>query len=167
MPKHDIHTIFRKYNMSVRKDLTNKTFGNLLVKEFSHVNNTHAMWNVICNKCKKSSIVSSSNLLSGNTKGCQYCRDKNLSVNKIKHGLCDSRLYNRWQTLKEKGVLCSEWKEFKNFHNDTSTLFEEGCSLRRVDNSKPHSKQNSFWCKPRVNHTIASEKIFLNKQKIK
>lgn len=32
--------------MSARKDLTNKTFGNLFVMEFSHVSKTHAMWKV-------------------------------------------------------------------------------------------------------------------------
>ncbi|MEA2017515.1 MAG: hypothetical protein U9N59_03610 [Campylobacterota bacterium] len=38
--------------MSSRIDIKNKRFGKLLVASFEKQNNTHAVWNVICD-CKK------------------------------------------------------------------------------------------------------------------
>lgn len=59
--------------MSARQDLSGMKYGSLLVKEYSHTKNTHAMWKCKCLRCNNDIIVSASNLKSGNTNSCISC----------------------------------------------------------------------------------------------
>lgn len=53
-------------------DLTGKTFNNLFVTGFSHIdyNTKHYFWKCSCIKCGKTTIVERSHLISGHTKSC-------------------------------------------------------------------------------------------------
>ncbi|WP_295084862.1 hypothetical protein [Sulfurimonas sp.] len=62
--------------MSVRKNLQNKIFGDILVLEFDKQKNTHAQWKCLCMPCNKVHFFSASNLKSGNTKSCPSCGQK-------------------------------------------------------------------------------------------
>jgi len=135
--------------MSARNDLLNKQYGSLLIIRYSHTQNTHAMWYAICDVCLKTSIVDASNIASNNTQGCNHCRIAGLKAGITTHGLCNSRLYGRWETLKDKNVLCKEWFDFETFYINTFDTFEEGFSLRRIDKHIPHSFQNSYWYVPK------------------
>lgn len=59
--------------MSKRINLKGQEFGRLLVLEYAYTKHTHAYWRVVCMDCYTEHFVSSSNLRSGNTKGCQAC----------------------------------------------------------------------------------------------
>ena len=41
-----------------------------------------------------------------------------------------------------------EWNNFRTFYNDVSPTYKEGLVFRRIDTSKPFSKDNFIWIKP-------------------
>lgn len=131
--------------MSYLQDLTGNVYGNLKVIKYYDTKNTGARWYVLCCLCDTTSIVTASNLKSGNTTKCHKCAIDLLAMNNKTHGLSGSPLYKRWGSLKYTDSLCDEWKDFKNFHHDVASSFKKGYSLRRYDNSKKHSKDNSYW----------------------
>lgn len=62
------------------------------------------------------------------------------------------KIYNSWRAIRytEKGKKagCSEeWKDFKVFLNDVLPSYKEGLVFRRLDTSKPFSKENFIWIK--------------------
>jgi len=54
-------------------------------------------------------------------------------------------LYGTWIWHKRKGNLCEEWLDFWCFVNDVVERPGESYALRRVDPSKPFSKDNAEW----------------------
>lgn len=64
--------------MSRRIDLTGKTFGQVKVIEYAGISNTHALWKCKCLKCNAFFTSVATNLRSGNTKGCNACRKKEI-----------------------------------------------------------------------------------------
>jgi len=69
-------------------------------------------------------------------------------------------LYHRWRVLKDRNNLSDDWKDPVKFISDVESTFKEKYSLRRVDNSKPHSLTNSFWAKPRTDSHTTSERVY-------
>jgi len=69
-------------------------------------------------------------------------------------------LYHRWQALKERNNLSDEWKDPIKFISDVAPTFKQSYSLRRVDNTKPHSLTNSFWAKPRTQTHQKCERVY-------
>jgi hypothetical protein len=62
------------------------------------------------------------------------------------------RIFNSWRAIlyteKGKKAGCSEeWKSFKVFLNDVLPSYQEGLVFRRLDTSKPFSKENFIWIK--------------------
>ena len=62
------------------------------------------------------------------------------------------RIFNSWRAIlyteKGKKAGCSEeWKSFKTFLNDVLPSYKEGLVFRRLDTSKPFSKENFIWIK--------------------
>lgn len=60
------------------------------------------------------------------------------------------RIYNSWRacmfTKKGKQVGISEdWKDFRNFYNDVQPSYQQGKIFRRLDSTKPFSKDNFIW----------------------
>ena len=139
--------------MSKRIDITGETFGNVLVLEYFQTINTHAMYKCKCKLCNSPIIASYSNLKSGNTKSCASCGQKT-------HGMSKHPLYRRWEALKERNNLSDDWKDPVQFISDVAPTFKEKYSLRRVDNTKPHSLTNSFWAKPRTKSHQISERVY-------
>jgi hypothetical protein len=139
--------------MSKRIDITGQTFANVLILEYIETRNTHAIYKCQCKICNSLMIASYSNLKSANTKSCASCGQKT-------HGKSKHPLYHRWQALKIRNILCDEWKDPTKFISDVEKTFLKKYSLRRIDNSKPHSPTNSFWTKPRTNHYEKSERIY-------
>ena len=139
--------------MSKRIDITGETFGNVLVLEYLQTINTHAMYKCKCKLCNSLMVASYSNLKSGNTKSCASCGQKT-------HGMSKHTLYRRWQALKERDNLSDEWKDPVKFISDVEPTFKENYSLRRVNNTKPHSLTNSFWAKPRTKSHQTSERVY-------
>lgn len=140
--------------MSKRIDIKNKTFGNLKVLSFICNRNTHAIWSVKCS-CGAVFETTYSNLMSGNTTMCAKCGQKT-------HGLSDTNYYRKLMSLiqrQKRENIDSRWHNFENFKKDTFSTYEEGFRLKRLDNTKPFSKENCYWEKPRVNNQ-KSERIY-------
>ena len=139
--------------MSKRIDITGKKFGNVLVLEYSHTKNNHAIYTCRCMICNSLMVASYSNLKSGNTRNCTSCGQKT-------HGMSKHSLYPRWRALKERDNLSDEWKNPSKFISDVAPAFQKGYSLRRLDKNKPHSPTNSFWAKPRTESHTASQRVY-------
>ncbi len=139
--------------MSARIDIEGKRFGRLLVLSFKEQKNTHAVWNVECD-CGEMFCVTYNNLSNGNTTACTSC-------GQTTHGLSGTHFYRRWTTMKEKHKdnISSDWNYFINFKNDTYDSFKEKYSLRRLDNTKPYSKENCYWSVPSKNRRDKNERI--------
>lgn len=60
------------------------------------------------------------------------------------------RIYNVWRGImftdkgKKQGIS-DEWKSFRNFYNDVVSTYEGGKLFRRLDTTKPYSKDNFMW----------------------
>lgn len=62
------------------------------------------------------------------------------------------KIYNSWRafmfTKRGKKIGHSEeWNNFRTFYNDVVTTYKEGLVFRRLDISKPFSKDNFIWIK--------------------
>lgn len=60
------------------------------------------------------------------------------------------KIYNSWRAMKftEKGKKAGnseEWNDFRTFYNDVRPSWKEGTIFRRLDISKPFSKENFEW----------------------
>lgn len=60
------------------------------------------------------------------------------------------KIYNSWRacmfTRKGKQAGISEdWKSFRNFYNDVQPTYQQGKVFRRLDTTKPFSKDNFIW----------------------
>lgn len=60
-------------------------------------------------------------------------------------------IFNSWRAMvfskKYKNVgVSEEWKNFKTFFEDVVGSYEKGKVFRRLDTSKPFSKDNFLWC---------------------
>lgn len=63
------------------------------------------------------------------------------------------RIYNSWRafmfTQKGKKIGHSdEWNDFRVFYNDVAPTYKKGLVFRRIDVSKPYSKDNFIWINP-------------------
>lgn len=60
------------------------------------------------------------------------------------------RLYNSWRAFmfNKKGKShghSEDWSDFKTFYNDTRSSYQPGFVFRRIDITKPYSKDNFIW----------------------
>lgn len=75
------------------------------------------------------------------------------------------RIYNTWRgirfTKKGKKAGCSkEWHDFITFYNDVIDSYVKGKVFRRIDTTKPHSKDNFIWLdKLELNEVTSSVRI--------
>ena len=141
--------------MSKRIDIKNKTFESLKVLSFVCNRNTHAVWNVKCS-CGTVFETTYSNLMSRNTTNCKSCGQKT-------HGLCGTNYYRKYISLiqrQKRKNIDNSWHNFVNFKEDTFSTFEEGFRLKRLDSTKPFSKENCCWQKPRISNKKSEEIYF-------
>lgn len=60
-------------------------------------------------------------------------------------------IYNSWRAImfNEKGKkagISDEWRNFKKFYVDVAPSYKKGLLFRRLDTTKPFSKENYMWC---------------------
>lgn len=83
-----------------------------------------------------------------------------------KHGMCKSRIYASWRSMKSRcspnpnskyfdgyycrGIrVCGRWETFENFLEDMAPR-PAGMVLDRVNNDSGYSKENCRWARPKV-----------------
>ena len=60
------------------------------------------------------------------------------------------RIYNSWRSIMftqkgKKAGISEEWKNFRTFYNDVVLSYQDGKVFRRLDATKPFSKDNFIW----------------------
>lgn len=76
------------------------------------------------------------------------------------------KIYGVWRgirfTKKGKKAGCSEeWHSFKTFYNDVSPTYKVGLLFRRLDTTKPYSKDNFMWVTQEEVNLLQSNLVWL------
>jgi len=127
------------------KDLTNKTFGYLMVKSFSHIKKRITYWLCEC-ICGKTKIILGTDLTRGKTKSCG-CKKAELQINTnlAKYGVISTALFPEIKA-KQKATLMKNFGveypgqslEIQNKMKQTS-IKKYGCACP-LQNQEVHQK---------------------------
>jgi hypothetical protein len=122
-------------------------------------------------ECGKEYIVPDTELLYGRRDGCRRCNAKT-------HGMTNTPLFNRWQSIKQRCydknqpnykhyggrgiVMCDEWaNDFKSFYDwSVNNGYKDGLTIDRINNNGNYEPSNCRW----VDMTIQSNNRRTNKQ---
>ena len=154
-------TARKEKHMGAFINLSGKRFGRVLVLKRKGVDNSgNIMWECIC-ECGTTRNVRSSSLRDGSTVSCGCYHKEMASKTSKKHGMCESREYRIWEGIIQRclnpknkkfsiyggrGItVCSEWRNFINFHNDMGPCPSVAHSIERRLNDEGYHKDNCYW----------------------
>lgn len=155
----------------MKRDLTNQTFGRLMVVSRATPLNYRARWHCVCS-CGKTKDVLEQNLLNGHVKSCgcllsQEVRARitkyNGKNNRELHGETKTRLYGIWASMKSRCYLktsssysnyglrgirvCDEWKSsflaFKAW--SLANGYTDSLTLDRINVDGDYCPSNCRW----------------------
>ena len=148
--------------MSIRKDLSGKSFANLKVLKIAQDEKyKKKKWLCQC-KCGELIIVESNNLISGHTKSCKKCSIKNKSEKSKIHGMTNTKLYGVWNGMinrcenpnttaykdyGKKGIsVCEEWHNASIFFEwAIKNGYKEGLQIDRINTQGNYCAENCRW----------------------
>lgn len=145
-------------------DLSGRTFGRWLVKEYAGRNKHHQnLWLCLC-ECGTERIVRGQGKINSQSCGCLQ-RDRTAELSKIRnktHGGSRTRLYTIWSAMKRRclnakvseyrwyggrGIrVCQEWNSFENFKMwAVNSGYRHNLTLDRKDTNKDYTPSNCRW----------------------
>ena len=164
-------------------DLTNKTFGKLLViaraeDRVRTGNKRDVYWLCAC-ECGTRNEVRGSHLSAGTTTACKRCSSLGRQGG-LTHGLSSTKAYVSWEHMNQRcfnpnfkqykdyggdGItVCEEWRDFATFYKDMGAP-PPGLTLDRIDNNGDYHKGNCRWA-TRAQQTQNRRNVKLNWDKV-
>jgi len=154
------------FKWNQRRDLTDRTFGRLVVIRFARYQKSGgSVWLCKC-ECGKEVEVRRDHLTSGKTKSCSCLHKEIVGKLKTTHGMHKSKEYKAWQHMRERcddpnhpsfdryggrGItVCERWHKFENFFEDMGVA-PLGYELDREKNDEGYDKGNCRWVTHKVN----------------
>ena len=131
-------------------DLTNQRFGRLLVNEFAGHIKSRRFYYCTCD-CGMETLVSTSNLTTGNSTSCGCLTYENSAKASRKHGASASGKkrapeYTAWCRIKKKAPnFPDEWSDYQTFLRDVGHRPSPKHQIYRRDLTQPHSPNNTYW----------------------
>lgn len=148
--------------MPKRADIVNQRFGRWTVINFYDVKQGNSRWVCKCD-CGSIKIVSLCSLRKGESKSCGCLWQENHKKYGLKHGGCNTRLYQIWTDMKHrcnnpnesgykyyggKGIkVCEAWlNDFVAFRDwALSHGYRDDLTIDREDSNKDYYPENCRW----------------------